>query len=402
MNSTPTGRDNFFHQLLQCRNSINNILSREFNYRDNNTHIPLPNHYFPPPIPFQYNPYIPYHMRVPYYPYYQNNPDIFNSTSRNSNIPIFQHHYRRNIPTNSTSSRNNRTSGTSRNNRNTANENSINSINSLINILDQLNSRQTRYRNSNNINSTSNTNNTGNNINRSDTQNENSNNINQTEENNNVRPRYNQNYFYDFIPQYNSLLSSINRNNPEIYQNLDSISDTSPTAENRSSQNNSITDTTPQIEGGQRFRDRIRQVLPELVEITLYSDGRPINTDSMQDVEVPTNLNILRQNTTVSSFSNVETSEDRCCICREIFQDTDIVRKINSCGHVFHINCVETWLESNTTCPMCRHDIRDNNIIPTENSGINENSDTNDILNPNINYNFNQTSIHDDSIEEVN
>ncbi|KAK1274368.1 RING-H2 finger protein ATL32 [Acorus gramineus] len=25
-----------------------------------------------------------------------------------------------------------------------------------------------------------------------------------------------------------------------------------------------------------------------------------------------------------------------------------------SCGHMFHENCIKTWLKRNRTCPMCR------------------------------------------------
>ena len=148
----------------------------------------------------------------------------------------------------------------------------------------------------------------------------------------------------------------------------------------------------PNVRNNQDIRRRIRRILPELVEITLYSDGTPVNTDLLQDVEIPTNLSILRNNSTVSSYGNLNTTEDRCCICRENFRDTDIVRKINSCGHVFHINCVDTWLESNTTCPMCRHDIRDSN---TATQGNDVEIPT---INPNLNTTTNQNMVDYDGI----
>ena len=51
--------------------------------------------------------------------------------------------------------------------------------------------------------------------------------------------------------------------------------------------------------------------------------------------------------------------------------NTDIIRKINSCNHIFHMSCIDTWLESNTMCPICRCDLRSNT---SENE--NENIDT--------------------------
>jgi len=43
----------------------------------------------------------------------------------------------------------------------------------------------------------------------------------------------------------------------------------------------------------------------------------------------------------------------------ENFTNNSIVRKINGCGHLFHINCIDTWLEENITCPVCRTDLRE-------------------------------------------
>ena len=157
-------------------------------------------------------------------------------------------------------------------------------------------------------------------------------------------------------------------------------------------------DTSPSQNTNQTFRDRIRQVLPELVEITLYSDGRPlnINTENLEDVPVPTNLNILRRNTEVSTYSNLDTTEDSCCICRENFQDTDIVRKINSCGHVFHLNCLDTWLERHTTCPMCRQDIRESNTASNESQNENNTHPNENIINPII-----ENIVNNEPIEEI-
>ena len=78
-------------------------------------------------------------------------------------------------------------------------------------------------------------------------------------------------------------------------------------------------------------------LLPELVEVTLYSSQLPNTEEQMEDVVVSPNINVLSNSSSVHS----------------------IVRKINGCGHVFHINCIDTWFESNITCPICRVDLRD-------------------------------------------
>jgi len=34
-------------------------------------------------------------------------------------------------------------------------------------------------------------------------------------------------------------------------------------------------------------------------------------------------------------------------------------RKLNRCGHLFHISCVDNWFARNAHCPVCRADIRE-------------------------------------------
>lgn len=48
-------------------------------------------------------------------------------------------------------------------------------------------------------------------------------------------------------------------------------------------------------------------------------------------------------------------SDHDCSICLVEFGDEDLVTKLPTCGHVFHLNCIDGWLHSNHfTCPLCR------------------------------------------------
>ncbi|KAF8399289.1 hypothetical protein HHK36_015154 [Tetracentron sinense] len=43
-----------------------------------------------------------------------------------------------------------------------------------------------------------------------------------------------------------------------------------------------------------------------------------------------------------------------CAVCLCEFSEQDELRLLPMCSHAFHINCIDTWLLSNSTCPLCR------------------------------------------------
>ncbi|KJE97237.1 hypothetical protein CAOG_07678 [Capsaspora owczarzaki ATCC 30864] len=49
--------------------------------------------------------------------------------------------------------------------------------------------------------------------------------------------------------------------------------------------------------------------------------------------------------------------EAQCPICMECVAAGDVMVRLPSCGHVFHVSCVGLWLESHTACPMCRCEV---------------------------------------------
>ncbi|KAF2316898.1 hypothetical protein GH714_042239 [Hevea brasiliensis] len=43
-----------------------------------------------------------------------------------------------------------------------------------------------------------------------------------------------------------------------------------------------------------------------------------------------------------------------CAVCLCEFEDDETLRLIPKCDHVFHADCIDVWLASHTTCPVCR------------------------------------------------
>lgn len=48
--------------------------------------------------------------------------------------------------------------------------------------------------------------------------------------------------------------------------------------------------------------------------------------------------------------------EPTCVICQHDFAAEEQVCKL-PCKHMFHVDCIDTWLSSNKTCPVCMWEI---------------------------------------------
>ncbi|KAF5823915.1 putative transcription factor C2H2 family [Helianthus annuus] len=44
-----------------------------------------------------------------------------------------------------------------------------------------------------------------------------------------------------------------------------------------------------------------------------------------------------------------------CVVCLSKFEDSELLRMLPKCRHAFHMNCIDQWLESHSTCPLCRY-----------------------------------------------
>jgi len=56
-----------------------------------------------------------------------------------------------------------------------------------------------------------------------------------------------------------------------------------------------------------------------------------------------------------SSSSGKKTAdESECCVCLGVFGDGEKVKVLPNCRHCFHSECVDKWLSSQASCPLCR------------------------------------------------
>ncbi|CAK7342868.1 unnamed protein product [Dovyalis caffra] len=55
-----------------------------------------------------------------------------------------------------------------------------------------------------------------------------------------------------------------------------------------------------------------------------------------------------------------------CSVCLSEFQENESLRLLPKCSHAFHLPCIDTWLKSHASCPLCRANIAPTNILPSQ------------------------------------
>ncbi|KAK1412247.1 hypothetical protein QVD17_33338 [Tagetes erecta] len=86
------------------------------------------------------------------------------------------------------------------------------------------------------------------------------------------------------------------------------------------------------------------------VNITENEHNHTISIQNNNDLEKLLNTLPLF---TFSSLTGKIPAGD-CSVCLSKFENTDQLRLLPFCCHAFHAQCIDVWLNSNQTCPLCR------------------------------------------------
>ena len=92
------------------------------------------------------------------------------------------------------------------------------------------------------------------------------------------------------------------------------------------------------------------------------------NPDSMtyeQLLQLEENVGSVNKGLTKDKIKKIPTKPFRkvlfddnldCIICMEKFEENEKVKQLG-CGHIFHGDCIDKWLEKQKTCPFCKSEV---------------------------------------------
>jgi hypothetical protein len=96
----------------------------------------------------------------------------------------------------------------------------------------------------------------------------------------------------------------------------------------------------------------------ENVEYHIYYEIR--EEDEYEEEEKTSFTNCKEINSNLGKFEKIKDNDQlilncECCnICCSTYNKGEYKRVIPSCQHVFHKKCVDKWLKTNGSCPLCR------------------------------------------------
>lgn len=100
------------------------------------------------------------------------------------------------------------------------------------------------------------------------------------------------------------------------------------------------------------------------VNCTYNRPSQPVPNTSMP-ITQQNSVTIIEQGldeATLSSYPKLMYSEIKkggsttscCSICLLDYKESDMLRLLPHCSHLFHLNCIDPWIKLHPTCPVCR------------------------------------------------
>ncbi|KAJ3689613.1 hypothetical protein LUZ61_018777 [Rhynchospora tenuis] len=90
---------------------------------------------------------------------------------------------------------------------------------------------------------------------------------------------------------------------------------------------------------------------------TISINAGSANNRALSEHEKAKLIDSLPIFTLASSLAKLPKSSLDCAVCYEPFSPDAELRLLPACKHAFHKSCVDKWLKSNPSCPLCRSSI---------------------------------------------
>ena len=110
--------------------------------------------------------------------------------------------------------------------------------------------------------------------------------------------------------------------------------------------------------GGQRGRS--------IIPFSHMNDINSLNSifGQLLRLEHPTDQQILNElpETQIEDVTKLDAEKKNCVICLEDFKNGEKATVL-PCIHMFHTSCIQNWLKSQNTCPICKFSLTGDNIF---------------------------------------
>ena len=97
--------------------------------------------------------------------------------------------------------------------------------------------------------------------------------------------------------------------------------------------------------------------------ISICNEGNEPTNDITHIRNPSSNANISPHPNGITLISNIKCLlKGDCPICIEPFKEGDELYRLR-CGHIYHTECIEEWININRICPTCRNTIIGDDIV---------------------------------------
>ena len=101
--------------------------------------------------------------------------------------------------------------------------------------------------------------------------------------------------------------------------------------------------------------------LVERVSAVFFTDHEAAELPGGLDPDVVAALPVVRYHRRRAKDS---ASASECAVCLGEFAPGERLKQLPTCSHAFHIDCIDTWLHHNVSCPLCRTVVTGGAVLP--------------------------------------